>query len=125
MPMPYRIEPSECGRYILMTVTGDLNSSTAMTQNLEAHALGMELGIRRYLVDLIDATNTESVLGNYTFAHEKMKETEGIDVGATVAILVSPEDHSHDFIETVSKNAGLHVTLFRDRESTLQHLTDS
>jgi len=123
-PMPHRIEQSECGRYILMTVTGGITSQTAMAQNLEAHAVGRELGIRRYLVDLTNSKNTDSVLGNYNFAHEEMRETEGIDLGARVAILVSPEDHSHDFIETVSKNAGLHVTLFRDLELAIQHLTN-
>jgi len=121
--MPYHLEPSECGRYILMTVTGDINSQTAIGQNLEAHALGKQLGIRRYLVDLTNSKNTESVLGNYTFAREDMKETEGIDEGARVALLVSPDDHSHDFFETVARNSGLSVTIFRDRDLALQHVT--
>jgi hypothetical protein len=94
-----------------------------MARNLEAHALGRELGIRRHLVDLTDSKNADSVLGNYNFAYEDMKQTEGIDAGVRVAVLVSPEDHSHDFVVTASQNAGLCVTLFRDRELAIQHVT--
>jgi hypothetical protein len=39
-----------------------------------------------------------------------------------VAVLVRPEDHSHDFAETVTKNAGQDITIFRDREAAINHL---
>jgi hypothetical protein len=42
-----------------------------------------------------------------------------------VALLVDPEDHSHDFVETVGRNAGLNVTLFRDRDAAKQYLSES
>jgi hypothetical protein len=120
--MPYDLSASDCGRYINLVITGDITAESAMVHNLEAHALGRELGIRRYFVDATNARNSETVVGNYTFAHEEMKETEGIDLGARVAFLVDPEDHSHDFVEVVMKNAGMHVSLFRDRESALAFL---
>ena len=122
--MKYTIKPSKDGKYIILKIVGEINSQSAMKQNLEAHALGRELGIARYLVDVTEARNTDSVVENYDFANTDMWETEGIDIYAKVATLVSPEDHSHDFIETVARNAGLNVRLFNDINQAKKFLMD-
>ncbi len=121
--MEYNIALSEDETYIVLSITGEMTREQAMQSNLEAHALGQELDIHRYLTDVREARNVDSVLGNYKFAYEDMKQTDEIDRGARVALLVSPEDHSHDFVETVSRNSGLDVTLFRDMEEAIEHLT--
>jgi hypothetical protein len=69
-----------------------------------------------------EVRNAESVLEKYKFAYQNMQQETGINRHARVAMLVSPEDHSHDFVETVSRNSGLDVTLFRDREEAIKHL---
>jgi hypothetical protein len=120
--MAYTITPSADGKYIGLKVTGELTRELAMQQNLAAHALGRELGITRYFVDVTEARNTERVVANCDFAHEDMSHQQGIDKDVRVAMLVSPEDHSHDFIEVVLRNAGHNVTLFRDRELAMRHL---
>lgn len=120
--MSYTIKPSEDGKYIVLKHWGEINSEIALTRNLEAHALGAELGITRYLVDGTEAENVDTVLKNYKFAYKEMKIPSSINQNARVAMLVSPEDQSHDFVETVLINAGLNVTLFRDRELAIQHL---
>ena len=120
--MSYQIDASEDGTFIILKVTGDITRETAMGHNVEAHALGKRLGIRSYLMDLTEATNTESVTDGYEFVHRDMRAAPDIDLRARVAVVVAPGDHSHDFIETVSKNAGLNVTIFRDAQSALSHL---
>jgi hypothetical protein len=120
--MSYTITPSTGGTYIVLKIEGDITSQLAMKQNIESHALGNELGISRYLVDVIGSRNINSVTENYKFAHNDMRTTPGINKMARVAILVSPEDHSHDFIETVARNAGLDTTIFRERDLAIQHL---
>ena len=120
--MSYQIIASEDGTYIVLTVKGDIARATAMQHNVEAHALGKRLGIRNYLMDLTEARNTESVTDGYEFVHRDMRAAPDIDLTARVAMLVAPGDHSHDFIETVSKNAGLDVTIFHDAPSALAHL---
>lgn len=40
------------------------------------------------------------------------------------ALQVSPDDHSHDFIETVARNAGLSVTIFTDLQAAKAYLTE-
>ncbi len=109
-------------QYIYMKVTGEVDRHSAMINNIQAHRIGKELGIKKYLVDLTEARNTESISDNYQFAYNDMQGTPDIDRSAMVAILVSPEDHSHDFVETVSRNAGLNITLFSDRQLAERHL---
>jgi 5-methylcytosine-specific restriction endonuclease McrBC regulatory subunit McrC len=120
--MTFSIAPSDDGTYIVLKIVGNINSEIAMKHNIEAHALGNKLGITRYLVDVTESRNVASIAENYKFAHNDMKTTPGINQTARVAVLVSPTDHSHDFIETLSRNAGLNTTIFRDREKAIQHL---
>lgn len=120
--MEYSIQVSDDGHYIVLKVLGAINRQSAMQQNVEAHALGKQLGINRFLVDVTESRNTDSIGDSYEFAYTDMKETEGIDIFARVATLVSPEDHSHDFIETVAQNSGLNVRIFRDRKEALEFL---
>lgn len=120
--MEYRIEPSEDRDYILLKVVGDFDAKSVMKGIIEAHTLGRELDIHRYLVDATQARNIDSVLGNYHFAYVDMKQTAGIDPFAKVVGLVSPGDHSHDFVATVSANAGMHLELFTEREKALKYL---
>ncbi len=120
--MSYTIGLSDDHKYIVIKVKGEMTSKLAMQQNVEAHALGTRLGIHLYLVDVTEARNVDTAVSTYNFANEDMHEEPVIDVHARVAMLVSPEDHSHDFVETTSRNAGLDVTLFRDRKLAIRHL---
>ncbi len=122
MSTSYTISLSDDESYIIVKILGKQTAELAMKQNLEAHAFGDELGIGRYLVDATEAVNVDSTLENYSFAYTDMQTPTGINKAAIVALLVSPDDHSHDFIETVSRNAGLNVTIFRDRELAIHHL---
>jgi len=120
--MSYTIKPSEDGKYIILKHWGEITSEMAMQRNLEAHALGTKLGLTRHLVDVTEARNVDSITKTYKFAYDDMQIPPGINRTARVAVLVSPDDHSHDFVETVTRNAGLDVTLFRNREAAIKHL---
>ena len=122
--MSYTITPADDGSYIFIKVKGEITRKTAMQQNLEAHALGRRLKIRRYLVDVTEARNVDPAFQNYEFAYSDMQKSDAVDRSARVATLVHPEDHSHDFIETVAQNAGLQVRLFTDLELAKQYLME-
>lgn len=122
--MSYTINLSDDGKYIILIVQGEINRQIAIPQNQEAHALGKQKGINRYLVDLTAARNTDPIPDQYDFAYKDMQQAEGIDHLARVALLVAPGDHSHDFIETVARNAGHDVKIFTDRTLALAHLLD-
>jgi hypothetical protein len=120
--MVYTLNPAASGSHIVLKIKGNINRRTALQLNLEAHALGERLGIDHYLVDLTEARNTDTVIDSYDFAYHDMTGTPGLRPDARVALLVSPDDHSHDFIEVVAQNAGLLVTLFTDYDQAVHHL---
>lgn len=122
MKFNYQIRPSEDRTYILLKVVGEFTAKRFMTCILETHARGQELGIHNYLVDATEAKNIDTVLGNYEFAYSDIQTTEGIDPLAVVAGVVSEGDHSHDFVETVSNNAGKHLKLFTDFNQAVDYL---
>jgi len=118
----YTIYPSEDGKYIVLEQRGELNGELATSRVQEAHRLGAELGITRYLVDLTEARNVNSVSKTYQYAYKDSKTSAGTNRNLRVSMLVKPEDHTHDFVETALRNAGHNVTLFRDRELAIEHL---
>ena len=120
--MSYRIEPSDDGNYIILTVKGNYHRKLAMQYNVEAHSLGQQLGINSYLLDMTAARNIDSESSKYVFAYGDMKRTPEIDRSARVAVLVHPDDHSHDDIVKVTRNSGLDVTKFIDRQKAIDFL---
>ncbi|MFH1279061.1 MAG: hypothetical protein ABIK65_11875 [Candidatus Eisenbacteria bacterium] len=122
--MEHSISLSEDRSYVVLRLRGEIRGRAAVETNLEAHSFGREHGVHRYLVDARECRNVDTVFGNYEFAYKDMRLAEGIDRNARIAVLVSPGDHSHDFVETVSRNSGLDVTLFTDLELALRHLSE-
>ena len=98
-----------------------MTRESAMEQIIKAHSLGKKLGINKFLVDMTESRNTESVIDNYKFAYEDMT-TSDIDPSARVATVISPDDNSHDFVVTAMMNAGLNIALFNDIESAKKFL---
>jgi len=121
--MSHTIELSSSKTYIILKIVGPITRKTSTEFNLEAHELGKKLGIKKYLVDLTESRNTDSVANNYNFAREDMKKP-GIDRTARAAILVDPSDRSHDFVLLASKNAGIQVSLFTDLTMAERYLKD-
>ena len=121
--MEYSITHSEDKLIVFLKVTGNINRQYAIECNIAAHEYGKKLGINRYLMDLVNSRNVDTTMGNYKFAYQDMQSAP-VDRDACVAILVHPDDHSHDFIETLAKNTGLNVNLFRDRDEALSFLYD-
>jgi hypothetical protein len=108
--------------YIELIIKGDVTRELSMKYNIEAHKMGKEASINKYLVDLTESKNIDSLISNYQFAYNDMRLIPSIDRFASVAMVVSTEDHSHDFIEVVARNSGLDVKLFRDRNEAIRHL---
>ena len=121
--MSYSIFLSDDRKYIVLEITGEITAKAIMQMIIESHAFGAKNQISKYLVDATRARNTSTISENYQFAYGNMKETPEINQNAIVAMLVDPEDHTHDFIETVSRNAGYNAKMFRNREEAITFLT--
>jgi hypothetical protein len=120
--MNHNVSVSNDRKYIVLKATGIINRLLVIQYFIEAHTLGKQEGINRYLVNFTECRNTDTVLRNYTLAYQDMKDPR-IDQGARTALLVSLHDHSHDFLETLLRNSGHDVTLFHDHELAVWHLT--
>lgn len=120
--MAYTIGVSPDGAFLVITVFGSLTAEEASKYTAEATTVGTRLGIDRVLVDVTGAVNSDVTEDSYDFAHRRLPQLSAHGAVPRVATLVSPDDHSHDFIVLTSQNAGFNVTLFRNRKAAEEHL---
>jgi hypothetical protein len=122
--MSYKIFLSEDEKYIITKHWGEITSDILLIRIQEAHALGDKLGITKHLMDVTEAKNVESVADTYNFANLDVRKYPGIKLNVRVAVLIDPDDHTHDFAETATRNAGQDVTIFTDRALAVKHLLE-
>lgn len=120
--MNYTITPSANGKLIITEVHGEMNRQLGLKLARESQELGDQLDIRKHLVDVTDSVNVDDVLDQYRFANTDITESQELNHRVQIAVLASPDDHSHDFIETVMRNVGINFKLFRDRQQALHFL---
>lgn len=111
--MDHEITVAADGAYITLRILGPTGRHR-MEQVVAAHVLGAQLGIRRFLVDLREAVNLESPVQDFQMANADFPAHPQIDRTARVACLVTPGDHSHDFLITVFRNAGSYLEKFEN-----------
>lgn len=113
--MAYTITVSPDRAFLVVTVTGSLEAEEGLRFVAESRARAAELGVNRVLLDVTGAVNTDATENSYDFAYRNVPLKSGPRGLLRVAALALPDDHSHDFIVVASRNAGLDITLFRNR----------
>lgn len=101
------------GQYLVCRVTGEITAddSRQMVEQIEKFA--HETGAKTRLVDVRNARNIASITGNYDLAY---KDLEKLAARATkAAVLVSPDDNSHDFVMNAIQNSGFNCRKFTDK----------
>jgi hypothetical protein len=121
--MDYQVSVASDDRYILIKVLVPMTSEIGVRCGTDAIRLGVEKQVDKYLFDLRDAPNVQSVVDNYEFAHTEIAEF-GFPKGSRSAFLVQPDDRSHDFITTAFSNAGYATKLFTDEASAMSWLDE-
>lgn len=116
--MPYAVTVPAGSGHVLVTVEGPYSRELSIEIALASKEVAAAHGLHRFLWDVRRSRNVETVVANYEFVHRDMPPLD-LDRAAHVAILVAPDDHSHDFVETVSINAGYSVRIFRDEQEAL------
>ena len=120
--MDFEVRVIDEGGYLLCRVYRPVTISLARRFARAVDELHRQSGIHVFLFDLRGAPNTASVLDNYEYAYEDMAAMN-LARNARSALLVDPDDHSHDFPETVMRNAGYIVRLFTDEAEAIAWLT--
>jgi hypothetical protein len=119
--MPHCVALSPDRDFVILTVRGEITAAAAIEFNREQHLLGVKSGVSRYLTDLYDCRNVDTVTNNLDFALHGMADA-AVDKNARVAVLVSPGDYSHDYLEGAFRCAGLDVVFFTNRLLAEEHL---
>ena len=88
--------------------------------------LGNQTGISLNLIDARNAQNTMGPFENHFVMYKDMQSAVKKQQSSTsklkIAVLVDPEDKSHDFVETLAYNAGYRFKLFQDEQAALTWL---
>lgn len=121
--MKYEIKLSDSGTYIVVIVNSDMTRTLAEQIGFEAMHLARKKNLNLFLYDLRNSINRESVNSNYIFAKQDVIRIQP-DYSNKIAMLTSPNDKSHNFVETVLRNVGHNVLLFTDKEKALEWLLE-
>ncbi len=81
-------------------------------------------GIKRILNDVRGVSDEMGILNGYEYAYKDVI-TLGLPMGIRAAILADEGDHTHDFQETVARNAGYFVKVFYSFERAVDWLMDA
>ena len=119
--MKYSISISEDGTYVAIrvfeAVTRDVKKEFAEKAIKEAR----QRGIDKFLVDVRGAPNIASTSEQYFFGYADMDQF-GLNRSSKIAVLADKDDESHNFIETVFRNAGYICRIFLDESAALTWL---
>ena len=121
--MDYEISLASTGKYIVCRVIGPMTVDIARQFAKDMDQLSRERNIKRFLTDVRNAPNVSDVFQNYTFANKDMADLN-LQRDVRAAVLVDPNDKSHDFIETVTQNAGYVVRVFDDENAAILWLDE-
>ena len=117
----YRITVDGNRRIITIHYLVPMTTAIALESGPELMRVANENNIRKFLFDMRESTNIQSVAHNYFFANKDI-QTFSFPRNSISAFLVHPSDHSHDFVTTAFMNAGYQVAKFVNEEEALQWL---
>lgn len=119
----YTIRISDDGLYLVITVKGDITVEFAKQFSIESINKAKKNNIIRLLFDVVESRNIDSSNQNYSFVYDNLLKINP-DKSDKRAILVSPGDETHSFIEMVMRNAGYNARIFIDRQTAIDWLLD-
>lgn len=122
-PLEYTVELSDDGDFVVVTMIGDITRTEATVVTNEMYELGIRVGVNCYLLDARKARNKDRPMVNVRFAMEDLPAVPGVDLSKlSVALLVDPADHSHDFYAAFAQSQGIDTNIFWDYDEATAHL---
>jgi hypothetical protein len=97
--------------YAILTNHRDVTLQSAQERQRAMQAFATAHNVWRFLIDTREMRFTGGIIGLYTFGRDTLPN-EGFDFKWKVALVTSPNDDSHDFLETVCQNVGYQVRVF-------------
>lgn len=124
MPKSYAIDVSEPDHFIRVRVFAPLTRGLAREVAMALKQLDEKIDGTGFLADVRGAPNIGGPANNYEFAYKDMAAM-GLSRSKRAAILADPGESTHNFPETVIRNAGYNVRLFFDEAQAIDWLRTS
>ncbi|PKO11710.1 MAG: hypothetical protein CVU39_27885 [Chloroflexi bacterium HGW-Chloroflexi-10] len=121
--MSYTIAISENGQYIICRVIGSMTVEIGQEFAKEMDSISRANNIKRFLTDVREAPNISSIYQNYEYAYKDMIDLK-LQRDIRSAILADTADATHNFLETVARNAGYDVRVFHDESAAIAWLNE-
>jgi hypothetical protein len=119
--LDYSINISDSGKFLRVVAEADITVEIARKWTSELVELSKHIGVINYLFDARMRKNISNITDNYNFSYKDINQLN-FDRSCRAAMLVDPEDHSHDFIETTMINAGYNSKIFFDESEAVKWL---
>ncbi len=121
--MNYNVVIDKQKQYVTAIIDGPITRKTIFEINHVMVEQSKDFNISAFLFDVRNSINEETVFGNYQIAYEDAEKVSFIR-NAKYAVLHSPDDNSHHFIEIVANNVGYNLKLFTDENAAIHWLCE-
>jgi hypothetical protein len=121
--MKYEVRLADRGTYVMVRPSETTNWQDIVEHLSEATKISSTHNLRSFLIDVRGVESGFSTLEHYQIAHYEGRKL-GFEAGSRIAVLVSPGDHSRDFVKTVVQNAGYSCELFDEESAAEDWLED-
>jgi hypothetical protein len=111
--MAFTIELADNQQYLSIRAIDNLTAACMRKVMIAVQGKAIRHGMSKFLFDVRNAENVESAATNYSYVYNDLAQMN-MSRTAQCAILASPDDGSHNFMETLCRNAGYDVMLFTD-----------
>jgi len=101
---------------------GDLNNKVCLDIVKRAFKIAKEHQCKKVMCDFTDMTITESITGIYYYP--SLAKSENIPTYLKFAILYSRDEKNFLFWETVCRNQGYYIRVFKDNNAAIEWLAD-
>ena len=119
--MDYKISVAENRNYIIIKYYVPISTEISLKSGPELMRYATENDIKRFLFDMRESPNIQSVTENYYFANQDI-QTFNFPRSSVSAFVIQPLDNSHNFITTAFKNAGYTVAQFANEDEAVKWL---
>jgi len=119
--MSYEVKVSEDEVFVWQIPHEDMTMQLACEIGHKAVHLARAENINNFLVDVRGIKNIDEPSVSYDFAYNEASKV-GYQRTDLIAIVIDPDDTSHNFIETVSLNAGYCVKMFTRIQAAMEWL---
>jgi hypothetical protein len=119
--MPYEINMTEGQAWLHVRVHEPITKALALDLLKDTVEQATKHGVSNLLIDVRSAPSVKTTIDDFDIANYRLQEL-AFERSFKFAIVVDPEDKTHDFFETCTMNAGYNCRLFSDTDCAAQWL---